>query len=185
MCALSDLDRQSLIALLQSETRAQSACTLFFHNTVGEHLGLNTTDHKCLDLVFQAQQAADGEPMTPGQLARATGLTTGAVTGVLDRLERAGFIERHHDAEDRRRIIIHCTADKVEGEVAPIFGWLQSSFERLCSEYSDEELRLLVDFARRCQALLKEATVRLREEGAEPTSSPNARSLGLRPSALQ
>jgi DNA-binding MarR family transcriptional regulator len=185
MSELSALDRQSLIALLHTETRAQSACTLFFHNTVGEHLGLNTTDHKCLDLVFQAQQALDGEPMTPGQLARATGLTTGAVTGVLDRLERAGFIERHHDADDRRRIIIRCTADKVEGEVAPIFGWLQGAFEGLCSEYSDEQLRLLIEFARRCQGLLKEATTRLQEEAPEDAPSPIARPIGLRPSALQ
>jgi DNA-binding MarR family transcriptional regulator len=185
MSELFDLDRQSLIALLHAETRAQSACTLYFHNTVGEHLGLNATDHKCLDLVFQAQQGAGGEPMTPGQLARATGLTTGAVTGVLDRLERAGFVERHHDSDDRRRIIIRCTADKVEGEVAPIFGWLQSSFERLCTEYTDEELRLLVDFARRCQGLLKEATARLQEEEVETASPPIQRPIGLRPSALQ
>jgi DNA-binding MarR family transcriptional regulator len=185
MTELIEFDRQSLIAQLQAEVRAQSACTLFFHNVVGEHLGLNATDHKCLDLIFQAKQATGSESMTPGQLARATGLTTGAVTGVLDRLERSGFIERHHDQDDRRRIIIRCTTDKVEGEVAPIFAWLQSAFERLCSEYTDEELLLLIAFARRCQDLLKEATTRLQEEEVGPVSSPTQRPIGLRPSALQ
>jgi DNA-binding MarR family transcriptional regulator len=63
---------------------AQSAWTLLCHDTIASRLGLNTTDHKCLELIVRGAKLR--EPVTPGQLAKETYLTTGAVTGVLDRL---------------------------------------------------------------------------------------------------
>jgi predicted transcriptional regulator len=73
---------------------------------------LNMTDHKCLGFLLDA-----GEPITPGQLAGLTGLTTGAITGIVDRLEDAGFVRRKRDPKDRRRVIIELNLDKVRRQV--------------------------------------------------------------------
>ncbi|WP_392435861.1 MarR family transcriptional regulator [Chlorogloeopsis fritschii PCC 9212] len=71
--------------------RELSAATVLFHTAIAERLGLNTTDHKCADIL--AQTGA----ITAGELAERTGLTTGAITGVVDRLEKAGFVRRERD----------------------------------------------------------------------------------------
>src|SRR4051812_25029573 len=93
-------DRAELLAALVGELRQLSAATIMFHQAVADRLGLNVTDHKCVDLLQR------NGPLTAGELAQHTGLTTGAITGVIDRLEKAGFVRRAEDANDRRRVII-------------------------------------------------------------------------------
>ena len=160
------LSRDELVGLLDQEMRAQSAWTLFFHSTVAERLNLNATDHKCLDMIWRCHETSQGgECMTPGQLARETKLTTGAVTGVLDRLEQAGYVSREHDPEDRRRIIVRPVPERIKANVWPLFNWLQAQFMDLCSQYSEPELRRMIEFSRRQQLLLQEATAHLRELG--------------------
>jgi len=79
---------------------------------VAASLGLNPTDLRCLEL-------AAGEPeMTPTRLAELSGLTSGAVTGVLDRLERAGFLRRESDSNDRRRLLVRIDAERLTGHRA-------------------------------------------------------------------
>src|SRR5690349_6128631 len=82
--------------------RELSARTVLFHQAVAERLGIGSTDHKCLDI---AARASTDQPLTAGQLAELTGLTTGAITGVLDRLEKAGFIRREKHPHDRRQVV--------------------------------------------------------------------------------
>jgi predicted transcriptional regulator len=72
------------------------AAVVVFHDLVGRCLGVSATDRKCLDLLTRG-------PVTAGELARFTGLTTGAVTGIIDRLVKAGYAVRISDAEDRRQ----------------------------------------------------------------------------------
>jgi DNA-binding MarR family transcriptional regulator len=157
---LRNFSRHQLIELLQTEARAQNLSSLFFNEAVADQLGLNSTDHNCLCILRETG------PVTAGQLARETSLTTGAVTGVIDRLEAAGLVKREHDTEDRRRIIIRPQMEKVECDVEPVFGCLRDAFAELCSEYSDEEIRLLIDFVRRTQTILRALTKRLRSEEA-------------------
>jgi hypothetical protein len=109
------------------------------------------------------QEAEEGACMTPGQLARETKLTTGAVTGVLDRLEEAGYITREHDPEDRRRIIVRPVPDRINADVWPLFNWLSAEFSKLCDQYSEEDLRRMIEFSRGAQGLLRHATEHLRE----------------------
>ncbi|MFO0661835.1 MAG: MarR family transcriptional regulator [Polyangiaceae bacterium] len=96
--------------------RELSTRTILFHQSVAENLGLNVTDHKCLDFVLRAGE----EEITAGRLSELTGLTTGAVTGVLDRLERAGFIQREKDPRDRRQIVIRALPERLP-ELEAIF----------------------------------------------------------------
>jgi DNA-binding MarR family transcriptional regulator len=156
---LDTLSREELIMLLNTETRAESAWTVFFHNALASRLKLNPTDHKCLDMIWRSFEASAGlgPCMTPGQLAKETKLTTGAVTGVLDRLEQAGYILREHDEGDRRRIIIRPCLERIKSDVAPRFSWIYEEYMRLCDELSDEDLRKMIDFRRKSQRLLQHA----------------------------
>src|SRR5215203_7474527 len=81
-------------------SRRFSAATVLFHHAVAERLGLGPTDHKCLDLLRERG------PMTGSALAAITGLTSGAITGVVARLERAGYVRREPDPSDGRRLIL-------------------------------------------------------------------------------
>lgn len=140
--------------------RQLSAYTLMFHQAVAQRLGLNVTDLKCLDL-------ARGEaPVTPGRLAELTGLTTAAVTTVLDRLERAGFVRRERDLNDRRKILVRPLSERAE-EVARLFAPLDQAVAHLLAQYTTEELTLLDQFALRVGEILQRETARLREQAAE------------------
>jgi DNA-binding MarR family transcriptional regulator len=165
---LTDLTREELAERLHNEVKAQSALTVFYDQSVGERLGLNPTDNKCLSLILKSAMMGHKRPeasqlITPGELARLTNLTTGAVTGVLDRLEEAGYVQREHDPDDRRRIIIRPNIERLHSEVEPIWDWMTTSFKECCSRYTEDELRLLIDFTLRAQELLKGATERIRD----------------------
>jgi DNA-binding MarR family transcriptional regulator len=151
------LSRDEVISSLLRESKAQSSLMVLCQKAVAERLNLNPTDQECLELILLA-------PTTPGEIAKLTGLTTGAVTSVLDRLERAGFVKREHDSEDRRRIIVRADVDKIKGHLSPLMTCVTDGFTDLCGEYSDEELRFLLDFSLRVQDTFKYATATLREQ---------------------
>jgi DNA-binding MarR family transcriptional regulator len=157
------MNREDLISLVNEEMRAQSAWQVFFHSAIAHSLGLHTSDHKCLDLIWQAESLGQGVALTPSKLATLTQLTTGAITGILDRLEQAGYVQRQHDPDDRRRIIVHTVPAKVKADLQPLFDWLQVAFAEMCSHYTDEELRVMIGFAQESQKLLEQAIQNLRE----------------------
>ena len=95
------LEHSELLQALEEQSRELSTRTVIFHHFIGERLGLNPTDHKCLDIIIRSPT-----PMNPTQLAEETGLSTATITGVMDRLERAGYVKRERDTTDRRLIFI-------------------------------------------------------------------------------
>ena len=121
-----------------------------------ERIGINVTDLNCLNIVALAG------PMTAGELARATGLTTASITGVLDRLEDGGFVRRERDAKDRRRVIVTLNPGPGLREIGPTFGPLVRAWRDAAACYSDEELRLLLDFQRRFESIVRDQLARLR-----------------------
>src|SRR5215475_8697482 len=92
--------RPDLIEALMRAMRDTSARGVLFSQAVAERTGINSTDLECLDFIVMRG------PLTAGELAEATGLTTGAITGVIDRLERAGVAQRQRDADDRRKVLV-------------------------------------------------------------------------------
>jgi DNA-binding MarR family transcriptional regulator len=130
-----------------------------------ERIGINATDLNCLNLV-----ALDGS-MTAGELARNTGLTTASITGVLDRLEEGGFVRRERDPGDRRRVIVKLNAGPGLREVAPVFAPLVKAWRTAAAGYSDDELRLLLEFQRRLAEIVRDQLARLRAEGGETGKS--------------
>jgi DNA-binding HxlR family transcriptional regulator len=125
-----------------------------------ERIGINVTDLNCLNII-----ALSGS-MTAGELARQTGLTTASITGVLDRLEQAGFVRRERDSHDRRRVIVDLNPGPALREIGPTFGPLVAAWRETAAAYSDSELRLLLDFQRRLQDTVRGQLARLR--GEEP-----------------
>jgi DNA-binding MarR family transcriptional regulator len=105
--------------------------------------------------------------MTAGELARATGLTTASITGVVDRLEAAGFVSRERDPADRRRVVITIAMDKAVGEVATLFAPMVAEWQQLVAGYSDDQLRLIVEFYGEMEQVIRKHLGRLRGQ-AEP-----------------
>src|SRR6266516_2832158 len=112
---MSSKRRREAMDLLNREVRGWQADQELFDSTVMELAGLNRTDWRCLDIL------GTRGPMTAGRLAQAVRLTTGAVTGVVDRLEAAGLVRRIRDTRDRRRVIVEVT-DEPARQGAPVYG---------------------------------------------------------------
>lgn len=109
-----------------------------FHQAIADVLGLHITDHKGLDFIYRYG------PMPAGRLSELTGLTTGAVTGIIDRLEKAGYLRRVNDPKDRPRTIIELTRNKkLERKLEDIFTPLSMRMHKVLSSYSDNELAFL------------------------------------------
>jgi DNA-binding MarR family transcriptional regulator len=144
-----------LLVELTREIRKMSVGTIGFNRTVAEKIRATLTDIVCgniLDLMG---------PMTAGRLADETGLTTGAITGVIDRMEAAGHARRVGDPKDRRRVVLEtCAAG--HREVGPLYDSIGKHFAQLLSRYSDKEVAIILDFVTRNNALLREETAKLR-----------------------
>jgi DNA-binding MarR family transcriptional regulator len=150
-------ERAKLVQTLATEVgRTLSTHTVMLHAAVAERLGLNITDHKALDFACRG-----GGTVTAGELAELTGLTTGAITGVIDRLEKAGFARRERDPNDRRRIIIRPIPSRAR-EIGRLFESLAQSMAKLCSQYTDRDLALLIDFFDQVTSLVQDETRKLR-----------------------
>jgi len=122
-----------------------------------DRIGINATDLNCLNILSFSGH------MTAGELARATGLTTASITGVIDRLEEAGFVHRDRDPHDRRRVVVRIVMDKAVGEVASVFLPMLRAWREMSAQYSDDELRLIVDFYGQMEQVFREHIVRLRD----------------------
>ena len=156
------MSRDKVADRLDRLLRDLSTETVLLHQTIADRLGLNPTDHKCLGLLVDA-----GRPVTPGELATMTGLTTGAVTGVVDRLEAHGFVRRTRDPEDRRKVGIEVVYDKVKRQVFPVFEPLAKRMSVLAGSYRQRELETIVDFLEKGIEVSREYRVRLQKEVAE------------------
>src|ERR671931_2663089 len=134
------MKREELNQCIVDKFREMSIETIMFHQAVADVLGLHITDHKCLDLLHRFGA------MPAGKLGELTGLTTGAVTGIIDRLEKAGYARRTNDPKDRRRTIVEPTRSrKLERKIEMIFMPLHERMHKLLSPYSDNELAFLLD----------------------------------------
>ena len=94
------MEHEETIQAIVDKFKEMSIETIMFHQAVADVLGLHITDHKCLDLLHRFGA------MPAGRLGELTGLTTGAVTGIIDRLEQAGYARRANDPKDRCRTIV-------------------------------------------------------------------------------
>lgn len=153
--------RRELMDTLTRLGRDSSTWTVLFHAAIADRVGLNPTDHKCLDVVMNLG------PMTAGKLAELTGLTTGAITGVVDRLENAGLARRQRDPNDRRQIIIQPETEAAERKLVPLFTRLIDLLESDgYAAYSDAELATIARWMAHSIEVLQAMIQDLRAEAA-------------------
>jgi DNA-binding MarR family transcriptional regulator len=124
---------------LEHAVRKSSALGVIFGQTVASRVGISSSDLECLDFLN-----IEGR-VTAGRLAELTGLTTGAITGVVDRLEKAGLVRRERDEEDRRKVFIAIVPENV-AKVGRFYEHLQRGMLELWETYSDAELKLMLRF---------------------------------------
>ena len=122
--------------------RENNIGAVMFHQAVGQMLGLNVTDMKCLDIIVMKGSAS------PSQLAQLTGLSTGSATAMIDRLEKRELIKRRPNPDDRRGTTVVLTAGATQ-RLPRLFASMAKAMEALVSSYSESELEILLDFFRR------------------------------------
>lgn len=136
--------------------RRVGAQSVIVSQTVATRFGLNTTDLECLDLIqLQGRVSA-------GELAATTGLTSGAVTALIDRLARAGYVERVDDPADRRRVLVQIRKGSI-AEIEKVYAPLQKRTFALWSQFSDADLEVIADFLGRNLELSAEWVAELRD----------------------
>lgn len=137
--------RNHLIPEILGAFQELSTTAIYFHQAIAEHLGLNQTDHKCLSILHQYG------PLTAGGLGERLHVTTGAVTGVIDRLEKAEYVRRIKDPNDRRRLIIEPIPKKA-AEISKVFRTLDEATTQALNKYTEKELEVILD----CVSQMKE-----------------------------
>jgi DNA-binding MarR family transcriptional regulator len=152
--------KRALIDALNHAFRQDQNRTQAFDELAAKRLGINLTDLRCMDIIEQHGG------MTAGDLAEAAHLTTGAVTAVLDRLERAGYACRVRDEVDRRRVRVELTA-KAHEAAADIYLPLGADFERFFDRYTSDELRFLLEMLERAGEVQSRHLDRLKAERGE------------------
>jgi len=144
--------RNALIVRVGMELgRELSTASIFFHQAIATKLGINVTDTRCFELMSRYAQG----PLTAGDIARHAGLTTGAVTGILDRLEKAGLVERFRDASDRRKVFVRPCLEALQ-RVARLYQGLAAASLKHASSYSTKELELVQNYLEGSLRVLRE-----------------------------
>lgn len=131
--------RAALMQELENAVRKSSAIGVIFGQTVANAVGVSSSDLECLDFLN-----IEGR-VTAGRLAELTGLTTGAITGLVDRMEKAGFVRRERDEEDRRKVYIAIVPEALD-KIGRFYEPLQKAVTKDWEGYTDAELKLLVRF---------------------------------------
>jgi len=148
--------RRELLKRFSDLGRRMSTQTVFLHQAIAQSFGLNATDTKCVDLILSHPVGS----VTAGQLSAMTGLTTGAITHILDRLEKRQIIERVRDTRDRRRIFIRVNPQSLE-PLMPQYEAIGKAFTDLVDQYSDEELQLICDYMEKASAVANQQLVNI------------------------
>jgi DNA-binding MarR family transcriptional regulator len=149
-------ERERLLRRVGQELgRELTTCNVFLHSLIAAEVGLNVTDTRCLEIL-----GSSPAPMTAGALKEATGLTTGAITGILDRLEEAGFVERVRDKEDRRRIFVKLLPG-AGTKLATLYEGLGVAMGQLASRYTVKDLQLIEGFLAANLDILKQEIAKL------------------------
>lgn len=154
-------ERERLQVELSNEVRANQRATDVVDELVSQLMGINRTDSRCMDILDQHGS------MSAGDLAEASRLSTGAITAVIDRLERAGFARRVPDPSDRRRVLVEITPKAYEAAFELMTEPMQALYAPLAARYSDDDLRLLIDFTRQGRELQERHAEWLRERLAQ------------------
>lgn len=151
-------ERERLVGELVREVRLMARQMVRFYDAVADQLGLHITDLTCIGTLRDRRRA------TAGELATELGLTTGAVSRMLDRLDRAGFVRRLPDTKDRRRVIVELVPE-AESSVVGLFAGHAAQITESAVDLSDAQLAFLLGYLRQRTEVARNEADRLRREG--------------------
>lgn len=144
---MNDLLQQFRLA-----SRQYSDASIFMHEAIARKAGLAGSDHKYLGLILQHKE------LTAGELSKLTGLTTGAVTGLIDRLEKKKLLKRKFSRDDRRKVIIVPDEENAMKLLQPLFVELQQKTTALIASFSSSEIEIIKRYFSEATAIMKEVT---------------------------
>jgi DNA-binding MarR family transcriptional regulator len=153
--------RRELLERLSLAIRASQNSSEAFDEYVAAATGMNRTDMRCLDILSQRGS------LTAGQLAKAMHLSSGAITTLVDRLERAGYAQRRRDTEDRRRVLVELVPSMAE-RAFPYYEPLYYGTVRLLEDHSDNDIELMIDFLEKGREMVEQELERLEQTGPKP-----------------
>lgn len=150
----------------ESLEREFSTAVVVFHETIAACLGLSAAEWKCLGVL-------EAGTMTAGRLAELSGFTTGAITAIVDRLERSHLVRRVRNPDDRRSVLIQpLGVASVKKRVAPIFASLRTAMAEVADSFQPEELAAIQTYFSHAIQVLHAETAKLRDHS--PTIVPSA-----------
>lgn len=153
--------RDDLTSRVLAAGRAVSTAAVMYHAALSQRLGLSATEEKALELLQRFG------PLTAGELARHSGLAPNTATYVLDRLQRKDFVRRKPHPEDGRKVIVEFNTDRL-GDFVELYTDFVQRLERLCAEFSDDELVTIQRFMSEAARVQHAATERLTGEPESP-----------------
>lgn len=156
--------RRELVEEIVGRLRKRSTADVLFHHAVAVRLGLGPADHKCLDLLRERGA------MSGSELAAITGLTSGAITGVVARLEQAGYLRREADSRDGRKQLLYLVPERVRGIHADVFAPLRDDVAAVLEPFDTHQLAAIAEFLARTTDVLYRHLGLLRGQALSPPS---------------
>jgi DNA-binding MarR family transcriptional regulator len=151
--------KKELIEDLSQSMQRSGTLTVLHTNAVADKIGISATEFESMDFISHHQ------PISAGHLAVRCGLTTGAITGIIDRLERANLVKRVKDPEDRRRVLLQPIENKAKKKkVRELYQPMSRAFEEIMGECTPEQIQFLVDIHEKMSDRVEEIIAELREK---------------------
>lgn len=147
-----------ILEQIRKLSQKYSYTSIQMHETVARKAGLSGTDHKYLGFLIQKGQ------MTAGELSNLTGLTTGAVTGLIDRFEKKKLVKRRFAEDDRRKVIIEPNTKNIMALLEPLYKEFRNKSEKLIASFSNKEVKVLEAYFSKAIEIMSETTSKLNDK---------------------
>jgi DNA-binding MarR family transcriptional regulator len=144
-----------LITQMRKLSQLYAYTSIQMHEAIGRKAGLSGTDHKYLGFLMEKGQ------MTAGELSTLTGLTTGAVTGLINRFEKKKLVKRRFAEDDRRKVIIEPITKNIMALFVPLYKEFRSKSEKLTASFSNKEIRIIETYFLKAIEIMNETTDKL------------------------
>jgi MarR family transcriptional regulator, organic hydroperoxide resistance regulator len=153
---MSSQRRDHLLGRLTQAAQRAATDGILFHQAVADRLGLHVTDLRCLNILLELG------PVSAGEIVKRTGLTTGAITRMLDRLEQAGYVRREPHQSDRRRVTIHLVPEQA-ARITPLYAGMAAAWTEAIGDYDDHQLEAFLELFSRLHDLTQREITRLQD----------------------
>ena len=149
---------KEVVKRMRKLSQLYSYTSIQMHEAIGRKAGLSGTDHKYLGFLIEKGQ------MTAGELSNLTGLTTGAVTGLIDRFKKKKLVKRQFAEDDRRKVIIEPNTEKIMALFVPLYKEFRNKSEKLTASFSNKEIKIIETYFSKAIEIMNETTNKLNKK---------------------